>query len=284
MNPNAFIEKIFAGRWIAGYSIDDAIEKSKMFNQHGISTLINFLGENVTEKKEVNNSIETYIRLINQIKKEKVSASISIKPTQIGLLVGYKFFLSNYLKLAKLAKMNKINLWLDMEEPEYVDSTIKAYKSSIKYGNTGICIQSYLKRSEKDVKELVKYNCKIRLVKGAYTIKTGESFKSRRSVNHNFMKLMKTLFEKSDNFVIATHDTRIVEEAIKLNKICKKNVTFAMLNGIRNRYAKYLVENKQKVMIYVPFGKDWMGYSLRRLTEEGHLSLILRSLFERQTL
>jgi proline dehydrogenase len=93
---------------------------------------------------------------------------------------------------------------------------------------------------------------------------------------------MKKLFVKSDNFMIATHDSRIIEDAIRINKRYSKHITYAMLNGIRNKYAVYLAKHHQKVAIYVPFGKDWINFAYRRLLEQKHITLIVRSLLEKQ--
>jgi proline dehydrogenase len=284
MNLNAVLEKFFAGRWIAGYYPKDALEKTKLFNSKGIATLINFLGEDVSNKDQIKEAVGIYTELIHEIKTQKLNSSISIKATQIGLTLNYKLFLSNYLKIVRLAKENSVFVWLDMETPNNVSEIIKAYKTAIHYGNTGICIQSYLERSAKDIENLQKYKAKIRLVKGAYQSKSDIIFKSKREVNHNYVLLMKMLFEKSDQFMIATHDSRIIDLAIKLNKQYKRRVTYAMLNGIRNKYGKYLAVHKQKVAIYIPFGRDWIGFGYRRLLEQRHLSLIIRSLFETQKL
>jgi proline dehydrogenase len=281
---NSALEKLFAGRWIAGYYPRDALERTKLFNSFGISTLINYLGEDVSKKEQISEAVSTYTDLIQGIRNEKLKAQISIKPTQIGLADNYKLFLSNYLKIVKSAKENGVFVWLDMESPARVDDIIKAYKNAIKYGNTGICIQAYLKRSKYDVKDLMKHKAKIRLVKGAYQIKGDVVLSSKREVNSNYISIMKMLFEQSNDFMIATHDSRIIEEGINLNKKYHKRVTYAMLNGIRNKYAKYLANHKKDMAVYVPFGKDWVGFGYRRLVEQRHISLIVRSLFEKQTL
>jgi proline dehydrogenase len=284
MNMNAYFEKIFAGRWIAGYYLIDAINVTKQFNSRKISTMINFLGEDVYDKEKIMTAVRTYIDAIREMKNNKLNASISLKPTQIGLKINYKEMASNYMKIVKHAKKSGVFVWLDMEGPENVDATIKAYKTAIRYKNTGICIQSYLRRSENDVNKLLEHGAIIRLVKGAYKRKTEITFKSKREINANYIQIMRLLFSKAKKFMIATHDSRIIDEAIKINKRKRRDVTFAMLNGIRNKYAVYLTRSGQKVSKYVPFGGDWIGYSLRRLTEEGHIMLIIRSLFEKQSL
>lgn len=282
MNINAALERMLAGRWVAGYYPEDAIERTKSFNSKNISTIINFLGENLSKTIETKEAVNVYKSLIKEIKEQKLDACISLKPTQIGLDISYKSMLSNYLGIARAAKARNIQVWLDMEAPQYVDATIRAYKSAVRLGNTGICIQSYLKRSAGDIHGLIEAGAKIRLVKGAYRAGPGAAFDSKRAINHNYIELMKLLFEKSGDFTIATHDSRIIEQGMRLNRKYKRRVTYAMLNGIRNSYAKYLARRGERVAAYVPFGRDWIGYGYRRLAEQGHLTLIIRSLFEEQ--
>jgi proline dehydrogenase len=282
MHIKAGIEKLFAGKWIAGYYPEDALEKTKLFNSKKISTLINFLGENFHEKKEINETVDIYIKLIKEIRSKKLKASLSVKPTQIGLYISYALMYSNYIKIVNHAKKAGIFVWFDMETTDTIESTIKAYKSAIRCGNTGICIQAYLKRSEKDLESLQKYGAKIRLVKGAYRLNNDMTFSSKIEVTENYILLMNKLFKRSNDFMLATHDSRIVEEAIKINFKRKKRVTYAVLNGIRNKYAEYLARHGNNVAVYVPFGSDWIGYAYRRLVEQGHMYLMLRSLFERQ--
>jgi len=284
MNLNASLEKSLAGRWIAGYYPEDALERTKLFNSKHISTIINFLGEDIQERKKISNTVKTYIWIIKEIKNRRLKAGLSVKPTQLGLNISYNLMYSNYLKIVRQAKKSGVFVWFDMEGAKNVDSTIKAYKRAMHNGNTGICIQAYLKRSEKDAESLLRSHAIIRLVKGAYKADPELSFKSKRDINRNYLRIMRELFYKSKRFMIATHDSRIIEEAIKLNRKYKRNVIFAMLNGIRNKYALYLSKSGQKVMVYVPFGEEWFSYGVRRIAEQGHLSLIIRSLFEKQEL
>jgi proline dehydrogenase len=282
VNISAWFERLIAGRWVAGYYQDDALERTRLFNSKHISTIINFLGEEITDRKKVSETIATYTSLVKAIESNGLDAAISVKPTQMGLCISYRLMLENYLKITRLAKEAGVFVWLDMEAPQYVDDTIKAYKRAVKYGNAGICIQAYMRRSAKDIEGLLKVNARIRLVKGAYSIDNDAGFGSHRGVSHNYMELMDVLFRKSNNFTLATHDSLIIETAVKMSKRYKRGVSYAMLNGIRNSYAKYLAGHGQKVAVYVPFGREWIGYGYRRLREQGHLSLIIRSLLERQ--
>lgn len=282
MHVNDSIEKLLAGRWVAGHHPSDALERTKYFNSKRMGTLINFLGEDITNPKDVDVAVNTYMNLVYNISKRKLNASLSMKPTQLGLSIDYKLMEFNYLKIVEYAKEKRVFVWLDMEEPEFISQTIKAYLKGLRFGNSGICLQSYLKRSARDLQTLQSSRAVIRLVKGAYNINKNAGFDSKDGINENYTLLMEKLFEKSNSFMIATHDNKIIDMAISLNKKYKRNVTYSMLNGIRNSYAIRLVKSGNKVALYVPFGSDWIGYSLRRLREQGHLLLIIRSFFERQ--
>ncbi|MGC8585973.1 MAG: proline dehydrogenase family protein [Candidatus Micrarchaeia archaeon] len=273
-------EKLIARRWIAGPSISDAIERSKIFNLRNIATILNYLGESYTERQKVSNAVAVYLKLIDAIKLGKVNASISLKPTQLGLSISYGLFESNYARILSKAASSGIFTWLDMEEHVYIDDTIKAYMRHIS-PSSGICIQANMKRSAEDVRNILERKGIIRLVKGAYTGSEKIQYQSKSEVDNNFIKLMKYIFLNSRTFMVATHDTRMIELGIKLNKRYRRNVTFAMLNGIRNRLALELAQ-KESVAMYVPFGKEWVAYSYRRLREAGHVKIILRSLLEKQ--
>ncbi len=284
MSIGGTIEKLLAGRWIAGAGIRDAISTTKRFNKERISASINYLGENFSDKAEVDRTVGVYAKLIEEIHGSNVDAAISVKPTQLGLLIGKGYAKRNYSRIVRLARKKGIFVWLDMEEHQYVDDTISLYRSQQRRRGTGICIQAYLRRSDDDVKRLVKAGAVIRLVKGAY--KEGESiaYPTRKAVTANYLRLMSYLFRNSDEFMIATHDTDMIREALLLNRSYRRKVSYAMLNGIRNKYLVELAKMGNKTVVYIPFGERWFDYSVRRLREEGHLTLILRSLFQSQKL
>jgi len=271
-----FIEKRFAGKWIAGATIEDAVFAARYFNNRDISAIINYLGEEISEKDKVEKTKEVYKNLIDRINTENLNAAISLKPTQLGSLISKEYLNENYLQIVNYASKKNIFVWLDMEAPDNVDLTIDLYKSGIKFSNTGICIQSNLKRSFNDIKKLPK-NAVIRLVKGAYSVDNKIGYTNKEEVNKNFRFLMNYLFENKNKFMIATHDIRMIEHARALNKKYKRDVTYAFLRGIMNSYAESLAKT-EKVAVYIPFGEDWIAYSYRRMRESGHVSLIFRSL------
>jgi len=273
-----FLERAIASKWIAGPSINDALKRAEHFNKLSMHAIINYLGEELTSEKDVDDAVDKYVSLIREIKNNGLDASISVKITQLGLRLAKELAYKNYNKLAEFARRNKVFLWLDMEASDTVDETINAYKRQVDNGNVGIAIQAYLRRSANDIKELVKINGVVRLVKGAYSEKREIAFQRKEEINKNYERLMLYLFKNARAFTLATHDSNMIEKGLELNKKYKKEVTYAMLNGIRNDYAKSLAEQGERVAIYIPFGPKWIDYAYRRMRERGHVSLIMRSL------
>ena len=275
------IERVFSGRWIAGPSIADAVREAKRIQSYQIVPIVNYLGEAYKEKKSVERTIRIYMKLIDTLKRNRLEFNISLKPSQLGVLIDKGYCSANYSKVVRYARRAGIFVWLDMEESSIVDDTIALYKKEIGDGGVGICIQSYLKRSAGDIADITKLDgAVIRLVKGAYSAGTDTAYNDRDKVTANYYRLMLQLFKKGKKFTIATHDAKIISRALALNKRYKRDVTFAMLRGIRNDYLIKLAKSGHKTTMYLPFGEEWISYSYRRLREAGHLSLIIRSLLE----
>ncbi len=272
------VEKVVAGRWLAGARVEDAIRRARELNAQHIHAIINYLGEGFTDKKYVNDAASTYLQLIREIKRSGVDASISVKLTQLGLLIDKGYARQNFARIADFAGRNGIFTTLDMEEHQMIDDTISIYQSQGNRGMIYITMQAYLRRSEKDMERLVKKHARIRLVKGAYSENAKIAFQKREETSENYMKMMGYLFKNSASFMIATHDQRMIDQAMTMNRIYRRNVTFAMLNGIRSRYAAKLAAKGNRVAVYVPFGGRWVEYAFRRMREESHIVLVLRSL------
>jgi len=274
----SIIEKIIAGKWIAGPKVEDAIARAAKLNELGEGAIVNYLGEEFTDTQQVADALSHYKDLVARIKSKRVHADISLKITQLGLRISYATALKNYHTIAGAARRAGIFVWLDMESSDTLEATIRAYSSELRLGGVGICLQAYLKRTESDMKKLVKKGAVIRLVKGAYKEPVSRAFQTRQEVSENYERLMRYLFKNAEQFTIATHDDKLVEEARALNRSYQRRVTFAFLNGIRSKYAKAIADSGEQVSIYVPFGSKWIAYAYRRMREQGHASLILRSL------
>lgn len=272
----------FARQWIAGETLEDAISRSKKANKSGIGGIINFLGEHVRDAKEADKNVDENLRILKAIEESKIRASLSIKLTQLGLEIEKDFFLSNVEKVVNSATSMNIFVWIDMENSPYTGDTIDIYLEIFKkYKNAGIAIQSNLKRSESDVKRIASAGGIIRLVKGAYKEKSDIAYTSRKDITVNFSKLMGYLFYKSTFFAVATHDEMLINEALEANKVHMKDIEFQMLMGVREELKLGLVKKGLKIVDYIPYGKNWFPYSVRRIRErKRNILLIFRSIFD----
>lgn len=277
---NFFIR--FARQWIAGETLNDAIACAKKANSRGIGAIINFLGEHVKDKEEAEKNKLENLEILRAIKDAKLNASLSIKLTQLGLGIDKALCLSNVEAIVNSAVSNNIFVWIDMESSHYVDDTIDIYLTILKkYKNAGIVIQSNLKRSESDIHRITSVGGIIRLVKGAYKENSEIAYSSRADVTKNFSKIMGFLFFKSPFFAIATHDELLINEAIVANKAHQKKIEFQMLLGIRDELKNELVKKGFTVVDYIPYGKKWFPYSMRRIRErKRNILLIFRSVFD----
>jgi proline dehydrogenase len=275
-------------RWIAGYSNNDAIMAAKKSNHNGMSAILNYLGEGYAEKSQIDRSVTEYITLLDLLKSNDVRGSISVKPTQIGLSVGYDKCLENFTKISEKAKQSGHFMWIDIESSIFVEDTLSIYLEILrKNRDTGVAIQSYLKRSHSDLLHLMEHSANLRIVKGAYSEEKDKAYQSINEINQNFSTLMKLVLEESvyDGIVaIATHDSKLIQEALVLSwkgSERMKNLQFQLLKGIRDELKLQLVTNGYLVLEYIPYGEKWLQYSIRRIKErKRNVFLLARSLIE----
>jgi len=267
-----------AKQWIAGNTIDDALASAKTAYKSGRHAIINKLGEYHTSKKQITSTIKEYQKIVNSFRKWKIRGAISVKPTQIGLSLSQKECYRNFETIIQDARNAHVFVWLDMESSEHTDETIEIYNAFFsKYERLGIALQANLKRTEDDLNNLLQIGAKIRLVKGAYREKEKISFKSKEDVDKNYVKLMKILFKKGNEFAIATHDGKIIQKAENLSKKYPKKFEFQMLKGIRDGLKPKLIKKKFVVSDYIPYGVNWLPYSFRRIKERKRNILLLGS-------
>jgi len=275
-------------RWIAGYSNTDAIAEARKSNQNGMSAIINYLGEANTERSQIDNSVSEYFTLLDLLKAKNVSGSISVKPTQIGLSVGYDICLENFTKISEKAKQSGHFMWIDIESSKFVEDTLSIYLEILrKNRDTGVAIQSYLRRSHSDLLHLMENSANLRIVKGAYSEEKNEAYQSNNEITQNFSALMKLVLKESSYkgiVAIATHDSKLVDEALSLSTKGSermKNLQFQLLKGIRDELKQQLVKKGYEVLEYMPYGEKWLQYSLRRIRErKRNIFLLARSLIQ----
>ena len=267
-----------AKHWIAGDTVDDALIAAKSAYSLRRHAIINKLGEYHTSKKQIKVVLEEYQKIVNSFRKWKIRGAISIKPTQIGLSISQKECNRNFEKIIQKARNAHVFVWLDMESSEHTDETIEIYHTFFsKYERLGIALQANLKRTENDLNDLIGMGAKIRLVKGAYREKANIAFKTKKDVDNNFIKLMKILFKKGNEFAIASHDTKIIQKAQSLSKKYPRKFEFQFLKGIREEFKSDLVKKKFVVSEYIPYGVNWLPYSIRRIKERKRNILLLGS-------
>jgi proline dehydrogenase len=280
---STLIEKLLfkvAKQWIAGDTMDDALKSAHEANVHGMNAILNQLGEHFTSNVQVSRTVSDYFTLVSNLRRSKISGGLSIKPTQVGLSVSVKQCIENLDTIIEIALQSQSFVWIDMESSEHTDNTLKIYQNLFdKYERLGVAIQANLKRSENDLEMLLKKGSKIRLVKGAYRESAKNAYKTRHEVDMNYEKLMKMLFEQGNEFAIATHDSKLIDRAIELSKRYERKFEFQMLKGIRDELKPILTKSGFAVSEYIPYGTNWLPYSIRRLRERKRNILLLGSSF-----
>ncbi len=266
-----------AKKWVAGYSADDAVSAALESNKRGMSAIINFLGEDTTDAKLVDIAASEYLSLMDRMHEKGIKGCVSVKPTQLGLAFDYDLCLQNFRRLADRAKALKQFLWIDMESVQFTEDTITIYLELLKeYEMTGVAMQAYLRRSGGDLLHILEQGGKVRLVKGAYHELEEHALASREEVDQNYLHLMKMAFESGNFFAVATHDSNLINKAIEMKS---GKFEFQMLMGIRDELKGQLVASNFPVSEYIPYGSQWLPYSVRRIRErKRNLLLLARSL------
>jgi len=269
----------FSRKYIAGESLEDGINVVKQLNSKGIYATMDVLGEAVKNKEESLDAKNKAMEVLDAIEKHKLMANLSIKPTQMGLLIDEEFAYQQILELVKRAHEINNFVRIDMEDSSTTDMTINLYKRIFQqYKNVGVVIQAYLKRSFDDVVVLNKLGTNYRLCKGIYVEPASIALKDRQAIRENYLKILRQMFIDGNYVGIATHDKYLIDEAYRMIKemnIQNDKFEFQMLLGVREDLRDKINSDGYKIRVYVPFGKDWYAYSVRRLKENpsiaGHI-------------
>jgi len=276
-------ERLFyriAKRWIAGYTLQDATDAARNANQRKIHAILNRLGEHTPDRKLIQQYVDEYLKLLETIQSENLQATISVKPSQIGLAAEIPLYKDNLLKIIARAEEEGRFVWIDMENSPYTESTVEVYRELLgAHKDLGLCLQANMKRSENDLKDLLPRGGKIRLVKGAYPENGEVAFKRRSELNANYLRLMRLLFEQDGFFAIGTHDEKMISEAERLSRYHHPDFEFQMLKGIRDDLKTRLLADRFRVSEYIPYGPEWYNYSKRRMRErKRNILLLIRSM------
>src|SRR5919202_345171 len=213
-------------KWAAGQNIKDALIAAKNCNTKGQKAILNYLGEDNTEEEKINRTTKEYSDLLEQLHTEQIDGCISVKPSQLGLCISYELCLKNLKAIIDRAMEFRVFVWIDMESSKYTDDTLNLYLELFAhYPETGVVLQSALRRSASDLLHLMEVDAKVRLVKGAYHENEGIAFVHHDEINASYIKLLEMLFshnymnnDRVDDdlkFAVATHDSKLIEYAIK---------------------------------------------------------------------
>ncbi len=279
-----FFVKIVSRRYIAGAHLKDALKTVKKINKNGKSATIDVLGESTTDKNECRLAVEEYQQILNAIDKENLQCSISLKLTQLGLMIDKEFTYQNVCEIAQSAAKYNNFVRIDMEDSSCTEDTIDIFiKVFRKYKNVGIVIQSYLRQSLHDVTRLAAQKTNFRLCKGIYIEPRKIAYRDPEIVTDNFALLIEECFKQKCYVGIATHDEKVIWHSLRLAhqyKYGKDDYEFQMLLGVEEELGDILVSNGNKLRIYVPYGEKWFAYSKRRLKENPKIvTYIIKAFF-----
>jgi proline dehydrogenase len=263
-----------SSRFVAGMEIGDALRVAAELNHQGFLVTLDSLGESVSSETEAHRAAEIYHELLKWISAQKLNANISVKLTQMGLELDPVLAERIAENLARRASQVGSFLRIDMEDSSLTQATLdivhRIHARPELRSSIGVVIQSYLYRSQADVEQLIANGIRVRLCKGAYKEPPEVAFPKKSDVDANFIRLSKMLLDSPIYHGIATHDEAMVAAAQAFaseHGIDKSRFEFQMLYGVRRDLQRRLVSQGYNVRVYVPFGREWYPYFMRRLAE-----------------
>ncbi|MBN2337713.1 MAG: proline dehydrogenase family protein [Acidobacteria bacterium] len=274
-----------ASRFVAGETLADALEAVRRANGRNLLGILDLLGEHTRTPEDAARAAGEIAAALDAIRDWRVRSQVSVKLTQLGLALDPALALANLTALAGKARGLDNFVWVDMEESAYTRSTLEIV-TAVHRGSPGIgvAIQAYLYRSEEDVRAMVRHGIPVRLVKGAYLEPPGVAFARKSQTDASYLKLMRMLLEGGATNAIATHDEALIDAALAFARsrgIAPDRFEFQMLYGIRRDLQAELAREGYRVRIYIPYGRQWYPYFMRRLAERpANVGFILRNMFK----
>jgi proline dehydrogenase len=262
----------FAKGYIAGSTLPEAAKVAGGLNRQGAMVTLDILGEFITTKDQATFFKQACLDILETIHKEGIEGNLSLKPTQMGMLLDKEFALENIREIVKTAKGYDSFVRIDMEDISCTDDTLEFYRSLRAEfpGHVGTVLQSYLRRTLDDIEDLSNDQMNIRLCKGIYNEPRTAAYKDPTIINRSFVESLDRLFHHGAYVGIATHDEKLVFEALRLIKkyeLKPEQYEFQMLLGVDEQLRQIILDDGHRLRVYVPYGKDWLPYSKRRLKE-----------------
>jgi proline dehydrogenase len=275
----------FASRFIAGETIDTAIAASKRLQAQGFLITLDHLGEGVSTLDAATVATSEYVRVMDVIVASGIERNISLKLTQLGIDVDRATCVDNMRRVLEPASRTGFFVRIDMENSAYTGRTLEIFETlwEQEYRNVGVALQAYLYRTEKDVHRMNELGARVRLVKGAYKEPAAVAYQRKEEVDAAFVRLARQLLDRGTNPAIATHDEGVIADVrayAALRGITNDQFEFQMLYGIRRDLQASLAASGYRMRVYVPFGRDWFPYFMRRLGERpANLAFVVKAVF-----
>jgi proline dehydrogenase len=276
----------FARRFIAGETVDDAIAAVRHIQAQGLLSTLDYLGESVTSLAAADTATREYLHLVDAVDRADVERNLSLKLTQLGLDVDRAICVDNLRKILTASEPSKFFVRIDMESSAYTDATLDIFETvwTLGHRNVGVVLQSCLYRTEKDYERVNALGARIRLVKGAYREPKSVAYQLKSDVDAAYVRIAKRLLTEGTYPAIATHDEAILNEVTRFateRGIRADAYEFQMLYGIRRDLQNAYRDAGHPVRVYVPFGREWFPYFMRRLGERpANVGFVVKSLFK----
>jgi proline dehydrogenase len=273
----------FARRFIAGETVEEAIVAARTLEAQNLHQTLDCLGESVATLTEADAATREYLRVIDAVKQSGIERNLSLKLTQLGLNVDRATSVDNMRRILDAA--DGFFVRIDMENSPFTDVTLEVFETlwHLGYRHVGVVLQSDLFRTERDVERMNALGARVRLVKGAYKETASIAHQRKADVDAAFLRVMKVLLTSGAYPAIATHDPGLIESTRRFaaeQGIQPDRFEFQMLYGIRRDLQASLVKQGYRVRIYVPFGREWFPYFMRRLGERpANVAFVLRGVF-----
>lgn len=274
----------FARRFIAGETLPEAIEAARAIEQRGLRVTLDLLGESVTSHTAAMNATREYQQVIDEVVDAGVGRNLSLKLTQLGLDIDRATAIDDLRRILDRATKHDFFVRIDMENAPYTDVTLDIFETvwQLGYRCVGIVLQSALKRSEQDLQRVNRLGARVRLVKGAYKEGRAIAYGSKSDVDAAFVRMMRVLLATGNFPAIATHDPAMIaatKDWARERAIAADRFELQMLYGVRRDLQQTLVDEGYGVRVYIPFGREWFPYFMRRLGERpANIAFVVRSI------
>jgi proline dehydrogenase len=274
-------------RFVAGEDIEEAVAAIRELNQNGCTASFDHLNEGVNSAAETEEEVREYLRILTRIDETGIRSNVSIKLTQFGLEIDPELTYKNARAVVEDAARRGNFVRVDMEQSSVTQVTIDIFKrlrAEFGLNDVGIVLQSYLRRTYNDAQELLKIPARIRICKGAYNEPPEVAFPDKKDVDENYVRVMKLLLSSGTYHGIATHDPNMINETIRYardNGVSKDAFEFQMLYGVRRDLQLRLARDGYNMRVYVPYGKHWYPYFMRRLAERpANIWFVMKNMFK----